>query len=129
MAAKDLGYGSYTKAKSSMGASYPSSKSPLQKMTDDFLMDIGSKKKDADYYSRLGDRKRRTQEAVASRGGGDRSPQGPTPEQQYEAKVAREKAAERAEGQKKRKAFEKNVGEKVAARKKMLKLLNIPTGV
>ena len=34
----------------------PVNKSPFEKAKDDFLMDIGAKNKDADYYRRLGDR-------------------------------------------------------------------------
>jgi len=34
----------------------PVNKSPFEKAKDDFLMDIGAKNKDADYYTRLGDR-------------------------------------------------------------------------
>ena len=52
----DQGYGSYTASKSATASSYPSTKNPLQKIKDDFLMDIGAKPKDADYYARLAGR-------------------------------------------------------------------------
>jgi len=41
-----------------------SSKSALQKIIDDFLMDIGAKAPDADYYDRLKDRKDRSKTAL-----------------------------------------------------------------
>lgn len=122
-------YSQYAGTRMAASGNYISNKSPLEKITDDFLMDIGSKPKDADYYARLSDRQRRTQEAVASasRGSGGRSePQGPTPEEIAEAKKA-EALRKRAEaGQAARKEYEQKKGALVLAqRKKYTTMLNL----
>ena len=122
-------YSQYAGTRMAASGNYISNKSPLEKITDDFLMDIGSKPKDADYYARLSDRQRRTQEAVASasRGSGGRSePQGPTPEEIAEAKKA-EALRKRAEaGQAARKEYEQKKGALVLAqRKKYTAMLNL----
>ena len=59
--------GSLCGSRRSPGARPPgTNKSGLRKITDDVLMDIGVKQKDADYYSRLPERQRRSQEALAA---------------------------------------------------------------
>ena len=59
--------GSLCGSRRSPGARPPgTNKSGLRKITDDVLMDTGLKQKDADYYSRLPERQRRSQEALAA---------------------------------------------------------------
>lgn len=122
-------YAQYAGTRMASTGTYQSPKSPLQKMQDDFLMDIGSKPKDADYYARLSDRQRRSQEAVASasRGSGDRSePQGPTPEEIAAAKKAEEQRKRAEAGQAARKEYEQKKGALVLAqRKKYTAMLNL----
>ena len=122
-------YAQYAGTRMASTGTYQSTKSPLQKMQDDFLMDIGSKPKDADYYARLSDRQRRSQEAVASasRGSGGRSePQGPTPEEIAAAKKAEELRKRKEAGQAARKEYEQKKGALVLAqRKKYTAMLNL----
>lgn len=66
--------------------------------------------------------------AAGSGGDGESSSRGLTAQQKYEAKKAEELAKRRAEGQARRKKFEKKVGRQVARRRKLLKLINIGTG-
>ena len=47
------------------GPKIDTSKSAVQKITDDFLMDTGFKKPDEDYYARVDDRTARSQQAMA----------------------------------------------------------------
>ena len=59
--------GSLCGSRRSPGARPPgTNKSGLRKITDDVLMDTGLKQKDADYFSRLPERQRRSQEALAA---------------------------------------------------------------
>jgi len=59
--------GSLCGSRRSPGARPPGTKkSSLRKITDDVLMDTGLKQKDADYFSRLPERQRRSQEALAA---------------------------------------------------------------
>ena len=59
--------GSLCGSRRSPGARPPGTKkSGLRKITDDVLMDTGLKQKDADYYSRLPERQKRSQEALAA---------------------------------------------------------------
>lgn len=123
-------YAQYAGTRMASTGTYQSTKSPLQKMQDDFLMDIGSKPKDADYYARLSDRQRRSQEAVASasRGSGDSKPQdtGPTPEEIAAAKKAEEQRKRAEAGQAARKEYEQKKGALVLAqRKKYTAMLNL----
>ena len=46
------------------GGNYVSPKTGFQQVKDDIQMDLGIKPKDVDYYARLDDRKRRSQEAM-----------------------------------------------------------------
>lgn len=99
----------------------------LSTVKDDFLMDIGAKEKTSSYYARLDDRAARSRESGPSGdGGGYRSAPGKTARQEYEEMRAAALAKMRIEGQKRRKKFEKEKGERVAAlKKKRAKLLNI----
>jgi len=122
-------YAQYAGTRMASTGTYQSTKSPLQKMQDDFLMDIGSKPKDADYYARLDERTRRSKEAVASanRGsGGSAAPAGPTPEELEAQRKAAALAKRKEEGQKVRKEYEKKKGTLVLAqRKKYTAMLNV----
>ena len=94
------------------------------RIRDDLLMDVGLKEKTPEYRSRLAERQRRSQEAmkdIQSRKG-DRA-RGKTARQILEEERAAKLAKERAEGQKRRKAFEKAQGERYARRRRLL--LNI----
>ena len=76
------------------------------------------------YQERTAASAARARAAAASGGGRDRSapaPTGPTAKEIAMAKM-------RAEGQARRKKFEKEVGQRVAKRRKLLKLINIGTG-
>lgn len=101
----------------------------LSTVKDDFLMDIGAKEKTSSYYARLDDRARRSRESGPSNdddGGGGRSAPRKTARQEYEEMRAAALAKMRIEGQERRKKFEKEKGERVAAlKKKRAKLLNI----
>ena len=111
---------------------YKSPKTGLQQAKDDVLMDLGFKTKDVDYYARLDDRKKRSQEAmkkgfgkdIFGRPATDRSrPRGETAAER-EARLKREALAKRrAEGQEKRRKFYKEKGERLA--KLRAKLLNL----
>jgi hypothetical protein len=118
-------YGSMA-SKDSPSGTYNSYKTPFQQTTDDILMDLGQKPKDPDYYARLAKRKEKSQDMMermtASNDNDDSSPsksEGPT-----KAEIALQKR--KAEGQKARKKFEKEKGERVAALRKRYKtLLNV----
>lgn len=101
----------------------------LSTVKDDFLMDIGAKEKTSSYYARLDDRSARSRESGPSGdggGGGSRSAPRKTARQEYEEMRAAALAKMRIEGQERRKKFEKEKGERVAAlKKKRAKLLNI----
>lgn len=111
---------------------YKSPKTGLQQAKDDVLMDLGFKTKDVDYYARLDDRKKRSQEAmkkgfgkdIFGRPATDRSrPRGETAAERA-ARLKREALARRrAEGQEKRRKFYKEKGERLAKLK--AKLLNL----
>lgn len=120
-------YSQYAGTRMAASGSYISNKSPLEKMTDDFLMDIGSKPKDADYYARLSDRQRRSQEAAASAGGGGGGYNaGPTPEEIEAARRAAALKKRKEEGQASRKEYEQKKGTLVLAqRKKYTTMLNL----
>ena len=138
----DEGYAQYTGMQIAAGGGPPGSEKftaskkstfGIKQAKDDFLMDLGIKKRGIDYYARLPDRKKRSQEAMknlgkdifgrpaSNRGSGSRGP------------TAAEKAAQekqdrlvnlRAEGIKKRRKFEKEGGERIARiRAKLLNLV------
>lgn len=48
----------------SIKGDYKSPKTGFEKIKSDFLMDIGAQEKDVDYYARLDDRQKRSQEAM-----------------------------------------------------------------
>ena len=98
----------------------------LRQAKDDFLMDIGVKKKGIDYYARLDDRKKRSQQAMKEMQErirkGDDGPSRPRGETAAERK-ARLLAERKAEGQERRKKFYKQKDERLAKLK--AKLLNL----
>ena len=95
---------------------------------DDLLMDLGIKQKGIDYYARLDDRVERSKQAMEDmkerrRRKNKRRSRAETAAER-EARLKREALArERAEGQKKRKKFYKEKGERLAKLK--AKLLNL----
>ena len=131
------GYAQYTGMKIAAGAGGPGSekftaskKSTLgfKQAKDDLLMDLGIKKKGIDYYARLDDRVERSKRAMEDmkerrRRKNKRRARAETAAER-EARLKREALArERAEGQKKRKKFYKEKGERLAKLK--AKLLNL----
>lgn len=114
----------------SIKGNYKSPKTGLQQAKDDVLMDLGFKDKDVDYYARLDDRRKRSQEAMKKMQErilkGDDGPSKPRGETAAEkaARLKREALEKRkAEGQEKRKKFYKEKGERLA--KLRAKLLNL----
>jgi len=114
----------------SIKGNYKSPKTGLQQAKDDVLMDLGMKDKDVDYYARLDDRRKRSQEAMKKMQErilkGDDGPSKPRGETAAEkaARLKREALEKRkAEGQEKRKKFYKEKGERLA--KLRAKLLNL----
>ena len=95
----------------SVKGNYKSPKTGLQQARDDILMDLGIKDKDVDYYARLDDRKKRSQEAMkkmqerilkGDSGSGKSKPRGETAAERA-ARLKREALAKRrAEGKEKR---------------------------
>ena len=131
------GYAQYTGMKIAAGAGGPGSekftaskKSTLgfKQAKDDLLMDLGIKQKGIDYYARLDDRVERSKQAMEDmkerrRRKNKRRSRAETAAER-EARLKREALArERAEGQKKRKKFYKEKGERLAKLK--AKLLNL----
>lgn len=131
------GYAQYTGMKIAAGAGGPGSekftaskKSTLgfKQAKDDLLMDLGIKQKGIDYYARLDDRVKRSKQAMEDmkerrRRKNKRRARAETAAER-EARLKREALArERAEGQKKRKKFYKEKGERLAKLK--AKLLNL----
>lgn len=133
------GYAQYTGMQIAAGGGPPGSEKftaskkstfGLKQAKDDFLMDIGVKKRGIDYYARLDDRKKRSQQAMKEMQArilkGDDGPSKPRGETAAErAARLKRKALEtrRAEGQEKRKKFYKEKGERLAKLK--AKLLNL----
>jgi len=134
------GYAQYTGTQIAAGGGPPGSEKftaskkstfGLTQAKDDFLMDIGVKKKGIDYYARLDDRKKRSQEAmknlgkdISGRPASDRSrPRGETAAERA-ARLKREALEKRkAEGKERRKKFYKQKDERLAKLK--AKLLNL----
>jgi hypothetical protein len=120
------GYAQLAGAQIKSKGNYKSSKTGLQKAKDDFLMDIGVKEKDQDYYARIDDRAARSKKAMEDlqkRRKGKSKPRGETAAERA-ARLKREALArERAEGQVKRRKFEREKGERIARLK--AKLLNL----
>ena len=133
------GYAQYTGTQIAAGGGPPGSEKftaskkstfGLKQAKDDFLMDIGVKKKGIDYYARLPDRQKRSQQAMKEMQErirkGDDGPSKPRGETAAEraARLKREKLAKRkAEGQERRKKFYKQKDERLAKLK--AKLLNL----
>lgn len=133
----DEGYAQYTGMQIAAGGGPPGSeKFTASKKTtfgfkqakDDFLMDIGVKKKGIDYYARLPDRQKRSREAgknlgkdIFGRPASDRSAaaRGETAAE----RKARLLAERKAKGQERRKKFYKQKDERLAKLK--AKLLNL----
>ena len=138
----DEGYAQYTGMQIAAGGGPPGSEKftaskkstfGFKQAKDDLLMDIGVKKRGIDYYARLPDRKKRSQEA-SKKGYGKDIFGRPASERRTAARgeTAAERAARlkkealekrRAEGQEKRKKFYKEKGERLARLK--AKLLNL----
>ena len=136
----DEGYAQYTGMQIAAGGGPPGSEKftaskkstfGFKQAKDDLLMDIGVKKRGIDYYARLPDRKKRSQEAIKNIGkdifgrpASDRiRPRGETAAEKA-ARLKKEALEKRkAEGQEKRKKFYKEKGERLARLK--AKLLNL----
>ena len=135
------GYAQYTGMQIAAGGGPPGSEKftaskkstfGLTQAKDDFLMDIGVKKKGIDYYARLDDRKKRSQEAsknlgknIFGRPASDRSAaaRGETAAERA-ARLKKEALEKRkAEGKERRKKFYKQKDERLAKLK--AKLLNL----
>lgn len=136
----DEGYAQYTGMQIAAGGGPPGSEKftaskkstfGLKQAKDDFLMDIGVKKRGIDYYARLDDRKKRSQEAMKKMQErirkGDGKPRGKSAAQIAAEKAAQEKQDRlinlRAEGIKRRRKFEREGGERIARIR--AKLLNL----
>ena len=133
----DEGYAQYTGMQIAAGGGPPGSEKftaskkstfGFKQAKDDFLMDIGVKKKGIDYYARLPDRQKRSQEAMKNLGkdifgrpASDRSAaaRGETAAE----RKARLLAERKAKGQERRKKFYKQKDERLAKLK--AKLLNL----
>tara|TARA_R100001163_G_scaffold807_2_gene1347 strand:+ start:1377 stop:1856 length:480 start_codon:yes stop_codon:yes gene_type:complete len=135
----DEGYAQYTGMQIAAGGGPPGSeKFTASKKTtfgfkqakDDFLMDIGVKKKGIDYYARLPDRQKRSREAMKNLGkdifgrpASDRRGSSAARGETAAERKARLLAERKAEGQKRRKKFYKEKDERLAKLK--AKLLNL----
>jgi len=120
------GYAQLAGAKITSKGNYKSPKTGLQQAKDDVLMDLGVKEKDQDYYARLPDRQKRSQQAMKEMQEriikGDDGPSRPRGETAAERK-ARLLEERKAEGQERRKKFYKQKDERLAKLK--AKLLNL----
>ena len=126
------GYAQLAGAQIKSKGNYKSPKTGLQQAKDDVLMDLGVKEKDQDYYARLPDRQKRSQEAMKNIGkdifGRPASERrtvarGETAAERA-ARLKKEELAERkAKGQERRKKFYKQKDERLARLK--AKLLNL----
>ena len=133
----DEGYAQYTGMQIAAGGGPPGSEKftaskkstfGFKQAKDDFLMDIGVKKKGIDYYARLPDRQKRSQEAMKNLGkdifGRPASERRTVARGETAAeRKARLLAERKAEGQKRRKKFYKEKDERLAKLK--AKLLNL----
>mgnify|MGYP003121223577 CR=1 FL=1 len=133
------GYAQYTGMQIAAGGGPPGSEKftaskkttfGLKQAKDDFLMDIGVKKKGIDYYARLDDRRKRSQQAMKEMQErirkGDDGPSRPRGETAAErrARLKEEELAKRkAKGQERRRKFYKQKDERLAKLK--AKLLNL----
>jgi len=133
------GYAQYTGMQIAAGGGPPGSEKftaskkstfGLKQAKDDFLMDIGVKKKGIDYYARLPDRQKRSQEAMKNLGkdifgrpASDRRGSSAARGETAAERKARLLAERKAEGQQRRKKFYKQKDERLAKLK--AKLLNL----
>jgi len=133
------GYAQYTGTQIAAGGGPPGSEKftaskkstfGLKQAKDDFLMDIGVKKKGIDYYARLPDRQKRSQEAMKNLGkdifgrpASDRRGSSAARGETAAERKARLLAERKAEGQQRRKKFYKQKDERLAKLK--AKLLNL----
>jgi len=126
------GYAQLAGAQITSKGNYKSPKTGLNQAKDDVLMDLGVKEKDQDYYARLDDRKKRSQEAsknlgkdIFGRPASDRSAaaRGETAAERA-ARLKKEALEKRkTEGKERRKKFYKQKDERLAKLK--AKLLNL----
>ena len=137
----DEGYAQYTGMQIAAGGGPPGSEKftaskkttfGLKQAKDDFLMDIGVKKKGIDYYARLDDRKKRSREAgknlgkdIFGRPASERRTvaRGETAAERAARLKKEELAKRKAKGQERRKKFYKQKDERLAKLK--AKLLNL----
>lgn len=121
-------YAQYAGTRMAASGNYKSPKSGFEQTKSDIKADFFGGKRDADYYARLPERQRKSQEMIErmnrssdrdrARPAVEPTP-GPTPEE-----IALEKR--RKEGQAARKKFEKAKGERrIALRKRYMKLLKL----
>ena len=127
----------FSSTKSAVGSSgYVSldaiASAPKNSMMDDIKMDLGIKPKNAAYYRDLPKRSKKSQEAVekmmksSSKDSAPSKPKGPTAAELEAQRKAAALAKRKAEGQKVRKKFEKEKGERrIALRKRYMKLLKV----
>jgi len=114
----------------SIKGNYKSPKTGLNQAKDDVLMDLGMKDKDVDYYARLDDRTKRSQQAmkemqerIIKGDGGSGKPRGETAAERA-ARLKKEALEKRkTEGKERRKKFYKQKDERLAKLK--AKLLNL----
>ena len=124
------GYAQLAGAQITSKGNYKSPKTGLQQAKDDVLMDLGIKEKDQDYYARMPDRQKRSQEAMKNLGkdifgrpASDRRGSSAARGETAAERKARLLAERKAEGQERRKKFYKQKDERIARLK--AKLLNL----
>ena len=124
------GYAQLAGAQITSKGNYKSPKTGLQQAKDDVLMDLGIKEKDQDYYARMPDRQKRSQEAMKNLGkdifgrpASDRRSSSAARGETAAERKARLLAERKAEGQQRRKKFYKQKDERLAKLK--AKLLNL----
>ena len=94
----------------------------------DIKMGFGLMPEDSSYRARTERTKLRMRQQAQKRSKSDDGPRRSTTTSRAPTKEELERARIRAEGQARRKKFEKEVGQRVAKRRKLLKLINIGTG-
>jgi len=124
------GYAQLAGAQITSKGNYKSPKTGLQQAKDDVLMDLGIKEKDQDYYARMPDRQKRSQEAMKNLGkdifgrpASDRRGSSAARGETAAERKARLLAERKAKGQERRKKFYKQKDERIARLK--AKLLNL----
>ncbi len=94
----------------------------------DVKMGLGLIPEDSSYRARTERTKLRMRQQAQKRSKSDDGPRRSTTTSRAPTKEELERARIRAEGQARRKKFEKEVGKRVAKRRRLLKLINIGTG-